>query len=111
MMGINCEDGSKGDAMVREAASTELIWKTIRERLEARRKETFEALRNYPPQVAGCDTHYQHLAEQRAKLSGELRQLDTLRRENPRDGIDEFLRSTAFIDDDIARRFRAEIGR
>ena len=79
------------------------VWTAVRARLEEKRKETFEALRNYPRQVAGCDTHYQYLAERRARISGELRQLDALHRENPDDGIDEFLRDSAYFDDETAR--------
>ncbi len=84
------------------------VWTAIRVRLEEKRKETFEALRNYPGQIAGCDTHYQYLAEQRVRISGELRQLDVLRRENNRDGIDEFPRDSVFFDDELARSIRAE---
>jgi|ETNmetMinimDraft_16_1059900.scaffolds.fasta_scaffold406098_1 hypothetical protein len=84
------------------------VWTAIRVRLEEKRKETFEALRNYPGQIAGCDTHYQYLAEQRVRISGELRQLDVLRRENNRDGIDEFLRDSTFFDDALALSIRAE---
>ncbi|NKB58740.1 MAG: hypothetical protein GKS00_20620 [Alphaproteobacteria bacterium] len=87
--------------MRREAKNTEPVWTAIRDRLEAKRKETFEALRNYPRQVAGCDTHYQHLAERRAKISGELRQLEALRRDNPAEGIEKFLRESAFIDETV----------
>jgi hypothetical protein len=92
-----------------ETKGAESLWAAIRARLEAKRKETFEALRSYPPQVAGCDTYYQFLAEQRAKISGELRRLDELRRENPLDGIDRFVRASSFIDDDTARELRAEL--
>lgn len=87
--------------MDKDAENTELVWTAIRDRLDAKRKETFEALRNYPRQVAGCDTHYQYLAEQRAKISGELRQLEALRRNNPAEGVDEFLRQSAFIDETV----------
>ena len=65
-----------------EAERNDPVWAEIRTQLEGKRKETFEALRDYPRQVAGCDTYYQYLAEQRAKISGELRQLDAIRREN-----------------------------
>jgi len=97
---------------MRKATGTiEPVWSAIRDRLEEKRNETFEALRRYPRQVAGCDTHYQLLAEQRAKLSGELRQLDAMRAENAQDGIDEFIRRSAFIDDDAAQAIRAGLRR
>lgn len=78
-------------------------WAAVREMLEARRREIFEALRNYPPQVAGCDTHFQLLAERRAKISGELRQLDALRRDDARQMLDEFVRASDFLDDEAVR--------
>ena len=87
------------------------LWAALRARPEEKRKENFDAMRGYPPQVAGCDTYYQMLSERRSKLSGELRQLDALRRENSRDGIDEFIRASAFIDEENARALRAELGK
>ncbi len=88
--------------------SPDFVWAAIRNRLETKRKETFQALRNYPRQVAGCDTHYQHLAEQRAKISSELRQLNALRREKPNGGIDEFVKASAYVDEDIVASLEAD---
>ena len=96
-------------AMAREAHDNDPIWAAVRARLEAKRRETFEALRDYPRQVAGCDTHYRYLAEQRARISGELRQLDALRRAEPAEGIDAFVKSSLFVDDEALRAIRTEL--
>lgn len=87
----------------------ESLWDAIRDCLEARRRETFEALRNYPPQVAGCDTHYQYLAERRAKISGELRQLDALRRDDDRQALKDFVRASDILDAAAIRALQATL--
>ncbi len=81
-------------------------WEGIRAYLEDRKRANFETLRDYPPQVAGCDTYYQQLSEDRASLLSELRKLDTLRGENPRGGIDRFIESCPYIDEAAARELR-----
>ena len=55
-----------------------------------------------------CATHYQYLAEQRALISRELRQLDALLAENAEDGIEEFIRRSSFVDDETVRAVRGE---
>ena len=89
--------------VLRDMAADKRLWDAIRRCLEAKRLENFEVLRNYPPQVAGCDTHFQYLAERRAKISGELRQLDTLRRDDARQTLDEFVRASDFLDEAAVR--------
>lgn len=50
-------------------------------RLEAERAAVKAKLRVYPAPITACDANYNHLAEERRRLSGELARLAELRRE------------------------------
>lgn len=50
-------------------------------RLEAERAQIKAKLRSYPAPIPACDANYNHLAEERRRLSGALARLAELRRE------------------------------
>lgn len=77
-------------------------WAQLRRLLETRRRPIQDEIRKYPPPIPACDAHFNHLLDQRSALSRELVRLDAVSRGpdgNNDAAIDEFIRSSAFLDD------------
>ena len=90
------------------------VWQAARRHLEGIRKPIFAELRNYPQPIAGCDQQFNHLSDQRDRIFRELERLDAIRNERRAPGdemaaIDEFIRSSPFIDAAAARKIRAAV--
>ncbi len=86
----------------------EPIWTAIRGRLEKILGPINEQLRNYPPPIPACDVQYNHLIEERDRISRELGRLDaacrvSLARSDPIEAIDAFSASSTCIDDEAAQ--------
>lgn len=79
-----------------DRATPNLRWWDLRERLVAARRPIFQEIREYPPQVAGCDLHFKALAEKRDAVCRELDRLDELRSASPRE-LDAFEAASAFL--------------
>ena len=71
-------------------------WQELRDRLVAARRPILQELRDYPPQVAGCDLHFKALAERRDAVCRELERLDALRAASTRE-LDAFEASSIFL--------------
>jgi hypothetical protein len=89
------------------------IWKDIRSHLDRERARIFEEIRNYPTPIPNCDQDFNHLLEERSRMSQELDRVDTLSKESivrgSREPVDEFIRSSAFIDDEIRKAIRSRL--
>ena len=86
----------------------------IRGYLEDIKSQIYEELRQYPQPIAGCDLQYQHISEERDRISRELGRLDDVCRESftRRDyikAIDEFIRSSTYIQDEAEQKIRADL--
>ncbi|MEQ8507258.1 MAG: hypothetical protein RIB80_18200 [Rhodospirillales bacterium] len=79
------------------AAGQSPRWQDIRDRLVAVKRPIFDEIRNYPPQVAGCDLHFKALAENRDAVCRELDELDRLRAADDSD-LEAFVAASAFLD-------------
>lgn len=104
-----------GDVMDRhtERDLVEPIWKAIRGHLEKILSPINEQLRNYPPPIPACDVQYNHLIEERDRISRELGRLDaacreSLARSDYFDAIDAFIRSSTCIDDEAEQKIRSD---
>lgn len=91
------------------------IWQAIRQHLQDKKAELYDAIGNYPPPIPACDQQFNYLLEQRAQVSRDLARLETIARQGPAHGdtlhlIDEFLRSSTVIDDALVQQIRAEVG-
>jgi hypothetical protein len=80
------------------------IWSAIRARLEYKRAWMLEEIRNYPPPIPACDAQFNHLCEERDRISQELGRLDAARDGNsPEDehgrSADEFVGSSDCLSD------------
>ncbi|MGC2518689.1 MAG: hypothetical protein WA373_06235 [Burkholderiales bacterium] len=97
-----------------ESALLKSMWKEVRGQLEKRRDRIFEEIGKYPRPIPGCDQQFNHLLDQREQISRELDRMDALSRESltRRDGIelvDEFIRSSACIDDEAGQAIRSRL--
>lgn len=104
-----------GDVMDRHTGRdlVEPIWKAIRGHLEKTLSPINEQLRNYPPPIPACDVQYNHLIEERDRISRELGRLDaacreSLARSDYFEAIDAFIRSSTCIDDEAEQKIRSD---
>ncbi|UTW50942.1 hypothetical protein KFF05_13525 [bacterium SCSIO 12827] len=79
-----------------DAAMQNRRWQELRDRLQAVKRPVFQELRDYPPQVAGCDLHFKALIEKRDAICRELDRLETLRGARD-DELEAFAVSAAFL--------------
>lgn len=91
-------------------------WTTITHHLACRRDRIYEEIKAYPPPIPACDQQYNHLLEQRTRIGLELTRLDRAMNESvtdpdPAGCIEQFIRSSSFIDTDTARKIRALLSR
>lgn len=91
---------------------TEAVWAAIREHLDGLKAPINRAIRDTPPPIPACDARFNHLLEQRSAIVRDLNRLASLQSRGFEPGreavaIEEFLRSSPFIDDDTAQRLRA----
>jgi hypothetical protein len=96
-----------------EADAAQPVWDAVRRHLESVKRPIDEEIRNYPPPIPACDAHFNHLLEERSRISRELVRLDTVREESATASeyiraIDAFIASSPYIDDDVENRIRAE---
>ena len=102
---------SKGRAEADWAAP---VRAAIRDHLNRVKAPINRAIRDTPPPIPACDARFNHLLEKRSAIVRDLNRLDSLQSRGfePRReavAIEEFLRSSPFIDDDAAQRLRAKL--
>lgn len=73
-------------------------WQTARAVLQHRLAALNEEIGTYPGPITGCDAQFNHLLEERIRLNGELRRLDTTR-SNRADAqaLKEFMETCRFL--------------
>ena len=89
-------------------------WQDIGIRLENRKRQIFETIRNYPPPITACDQQFDYLLEQQAGISRELGRMhdacqESLARNDAIEIIDEFIRSSNCLDDDSKQSIQANL--
>jgi hypothetical protein len=97
-----------------EQETADPLWMEIRDRLVRWKREITDAIRNYPPPIPRCDLQFNHLLEEREKISAELSRLDALRgadlrRDRDAAAMAEFILSSTHIDDDAKEKLRREL--
>ena len=95
-------------------ALLEALWLEIRTHLEKEKTQIYEEIENYPPPIPACDLQYNHLLEERTRVTQELNRV----REASEQGsnyadsvrlIREFLGSCAYIDDALEARLKSDL--
>lgn len=95
-----------------ETDRARLVWEIIKEHLEKEKQRIYDEIRNYPPPIPACDAQFNHLLEERRRISEELAQLEHLSRqdltpEQHAKSIDEFITSSTCLDDEADREIRS----
>lgn len=78
------------------------LWNRIKRHLEEERHRIYREIRNYPPPIPACDAQFNHLLEQRKRISQELAELERLSNqhltpEQHMESIDRFITSSICI--------------
>jgi hypothetical protein len=90
------------------------VWNGLRTRLESEKARIYEEIGNYPPPIAACDQQFNYLIEQQTRISGELARLNeaaakSLMAGDPGQLIDEFIRSSSYVDAETAQTIRSSL--
>jgi hypothetical protein len=93
----------QGSAM--KSGRVESLWKKIKQQLEKERHRIYDEIRNYPAPIPACDAQFNHLLEERRRISQELLELEQLSSQNltPEQhvkSIATFITSSTFINDE-----------
>jgi hypothetical protein len=92
------------------------MWAELKDHLESARRAILEEIRHYPPPIAACDQQFNHLLEQRDRISGELGRLAAAREASARqqaevDALDDFIAASPCLDAALKARLIAELKR
>lgn len=95
-----------------DRTAAERMYRDVRAALQGRREHIAEQIRTYPAPIPACDLQFNTLLEERDRLAEELEQLDVLCGQGAAEGaslsaVEAFVRASAFIDEEAARRLRA----
>jgi hypothetical protein len=101
--------GSDGQA---DLALMEAVWQRIRQSLADEKQRIVQEIRHYPPPIPACDVQFNSLLEERAIILQELAQVDGILKQRlaVEDHIrllDEFMRSSDYVDDELAEKIRS----
>ena len=94
--------------------AVELVCNQLRDYLDGKRLQIAREISSYPPPIPACDAQFNHLLEERARLSDELGRLDALRadssaHENYVELIDAFAASSPNIDAETKLKIRVSL--
>lgn len=81
-------------------------WEKIRARLESERIRIHAEITQYPMPIPACDAHFNHLLEERARITDELNRLQAIAgksgtSEDSIKQIEEFIRTSGYVGDDL----------
>lgn len=89
-------------------------WTDIKTHLEDEKAKIFAEIKNYPPPITACDQQFDHLLEQRDRISGELQRAHDLSARNVTNPerlelVGEFVAASQFFDDDEGLRIKKSV--
>jgi len=98
-----------GYANETRTGSAEAAWKRLRALLEGQWHSVQAEIRKYPPPIPACDADFNHLLQQRDRISEELWQLDEAAgagaaRSDSARLLKEFLGASRCVDDETKRQ-------
>ena len=90
------------------------IWAVVRDHLEVSSDRIREEIRNYPLPIPACDEQYNHLLQQRDRISRELGRMHEsskgcLTAKDTIVQLEEFMRSSDFVDAQAEQRIRSAL--
>lgn len=90
------------------------VWRAIRALLVDVKMPIDQKIRNTPPPIPACDARFNHLLEERGRVARELNRLDAASAQGVSacrslEAIEDFLASSAFIDDRAAADLRGAL--
>ena len=94
--------------------SLNVIWQEIKTHLEKQKKQIYQEIVNYPPPIPACDVQFNHLLEERARVTQELSRARKSegKGSNHRDSVKlifEFIKTSAYIDDALKTKFISDL--
>ena len=79
------------------------LWREIGSQLEKKKREINEEILNYPPPIPACDAQFNHLLDERARITQELNRLrDVLGQDTSTEALITFIGACPYVDDTLA---------
>lgn len=99
---------------INNTVNLEAIWLDIRTHLEKKKRQVYEAIVNYPPPIPACDVQFNHLLEERTRITQELRRAQEIAGDgaNSSDSVRllrEFIDTCTDIDDALAAKWKLKV--
>ena len=97
-----------------QTAGAQEIWQDIRAQLENKQQRIIGEISNYPAPRPACDADFNHLLEERARISDELNRLHaaaSAASANIRKSIEEFMAASGYLDDTGQQRIKLLIAK
>ncbi len=93
------------------ASPAEPARERIRALLEVRRLRVQQEIVKYPSPIPACDAHFNHLLEERGRITDELARLDGLAAASGDvyKRLDAFLSASRYLDDETKREIRDSV--
>jgi hypothetical protein len=106
--------GESQDTIGKQAELVRSVSAAIRALLENEKKRIYDEIRNYPSPIAGCDQQYNHLLEERTRISKELNRMHEMSEESlvhpdAIQLIDEFVKASGFIEDELKQEILSRL--
>ena len=95
-------------------ALLEAIWLEIRTHLEKEKNQIYDEIVNYPPPIPACDVQFNHLLEERTRITQELSRAREVsgKGSNYSDSIRlirEFVESCTYINDTLKAKLKSDL--
>jgi chorismate mutase len=97
-----------------ESDRIKFLWSRIKQHLEEEKRRIYHEIRSYPPPIPACDAQFNHLLEERRKISQELAELEHLSNQDftPEQHIkliDRFITSSICINNQADPEIRSRL--
>jgi len=91
-----------------------VLWSRIRDYLESARRRISQEIREYPTPITACDAQFNHLLEEQAGVSEELRRVGEAVDQGCQDTstlrlLAEFARASRYLDEELRGQITASL--
>ncbi len=110
-MGVKPSQAGEPSKPPRQDDAAAPLWQAIEHHILTLRDPIVEAIRAYPPPITACDAQYNHLVEERTRISRELGRLQQARATQvtaPIEAVRDFIQSSPLVSEKLRALIRSD---